>query len=122
MLKLMLVGCCFSARHLLTCICILYMAAPLHAETPAQQMLSVIQDIFAGESPSMSRLVAVQQALQRSQDVYRPANKDLQTQLRAASDIDVSSPFSVAHAAHADHQCFHAAHSTLYYLSCLLSA
>ncbi len=66
------------------------MAAPLHAETPAQQMLSVIQDIFAGESPSMSRLVAVQQALQRSQDVYRPANKDLQVQLRGASDIDVS--------------------------------
>ncbi len=61
-----------------------------HAETPAQHMMSIIRAIQAGETPPMSIVVAVQQALERSADVYRPANQDFRSVLRKAAGLDVS--------------------------------
>ncbi len=52
-------------------------------------MITILRAIQAGEMPPMSIVVAVQQALDRSADLYRPASQDLKSVLRQASDLDV---------------------------------
>ncbi len=61
-----------------------------HAETPAHQMLAIIRAILQGAPPPMAMVLAVQRALQQSQDVYRPPSKELQTRLNEADNMDVS--------------------------------
>ncbi len=67
------------------CVCVC-----VFAETPAQQMIAIIQAVMANETPPMAWMVNVKQALQRSADVYRPAYQDLHTELKAAAGLDVS--------------------------------
>ncbi len=62
----------------------------LRAETPAQQMLTVLKAFIEGKAPPMALVLSAQRALQQSVDVYRPPNKELQARLKQA-DMDVSS-------------------------------
>ncbi len=71
-------------------LCFCSVSLPSIAETPAKHMMTIIQAVQAGETPPMSIVVAVQQALERSADVYTPANQDLKSKLKQATDLDVS--------------------------------
>jgi hypothetical protein len=53
------------------------------AESPAQNMLSIIEMALNGESPEIDKLLAVKEALDTNSDVYRP-NAD---QLRRAAEL-----------------------------------
>lgn len=62
-------------------------------------MLIILKSIMAGDPPPWALVVAVQQALERSADVYRPSQGDLQSAIKTTADIDVRNVLLLAAAA-----------------------
>ncbi|KAL6762827.1 hypothetical protein V8C86DRAFT_3130553 [Haematococcus lacustris] len=64
------------------------MTALLEAGTPAEMILSVMEDILLGRPPALPKVMAVRHTLQQSLDVYQPLQADLTQRMAETGNMD----------------------------------
>ncbi|KAJ9520545.1 hypothetical protein QJQ45_007397 [Haematococcus lacustris] len=64
------------------------MTVLLEAGTPAEMILSVMEDILLGRPPALPKVMAVRHTLQQSLDVYQPLQADLTQRMAETGNMD----------------------------------
>ncbi|GFH28553.1 calcium/calmodulin-dependent 3',5'-cyclic nucleotide phosphodiesterase 1B [Haematococcus lacustris] len=62
--------------------------AMVESGTPAEMILSVMDDILLGRPPALPKVMAVRHTLQQSLDVYKPLQADLTQRMAETGNMD----------------------------------